>query len=460
MLFNSLQFLLFFIAVTSLYFALPHKRRWLLLLLASCWFYLAFIPVYIFILFFTIAIDYFAGIAIEKNSGKRKKVFLIASILANIGVLVFFKYFNFFSFNTGLLLSHLGLESHMPVLNIILPIGLSFHTFQALSYTIEVYRGKQKAEKHVGIFALYVLFYPQLVAGPIERPQNMLHQFREVHEYDRQRFRDGIMMMLWGLLKKVVIADHLALLVDPVYQHPGLFSSTEIIIATVFFAFQIYFDFSAYSEIAFGAAHLMGFKLMENFRTPYFSKSVSEFWKRWHISLSSWFRDYLYVPLGGNRVSQPRIYINLLIVFLVSGLWHGAQWGFVIWGGLHGLYLVFAQIRDKLFPKMPSMPVALQVMSVFMLSWFAWIFFRAGSLSGAKSIFKGIAQGSWSISHFQLPEILFCFLLILLISIKEYFHNVYELNVKKNFFAKVLILVVLIYFFGFFTENQFIYFQF
>ncbi|CAN5914247.1 MBOAT family protein [soil metagenome] len=460
MLFNSLQFLLFFIAVTSLYFALPHKKRWLLLLLASCWFYIAFIPVYIFILLFTIAIDYIAGIAIEKNSGRKRKMFLIASIVANIGVLVFFKYFNFFSLNAGVLLSQFGLNSDMPVLKIILPIGLSFHTFQALSYTIEVYRGNQKAEKHVGIFALYVLFYPQLVAGPIERPQNMLHQFREVHDFDRQRFRNGILMMSWGILKKVVIADHLALFVDPVYLHPALYSSSEIILATFFFAFQIYFDFSAYSEIAFGAAYLMGFNLMENFRTPYFSKSVSEFWKRWHISLSTWFRDYLYFPLGGNRVSRMRVYVNLMIVFLVSGLWHGAQWGFVIWGGLHGAYLVFAQLRDRLFPKAPSLPVVLQVIIVFLLSWFAWIFFRAGSLSATKSIFKGIMQGSWSIPHFNLAEIIFCFLLIVLISAKEYYYNVYQLTVKRNFFPKIIALAVLIYFFGVFTENQFIYFQF
>ena len=284
---------------------------------------MAFIPVYIFILVFTIVIDYFAGILIESSQGARRKLFLVCSLIANIGVLAFFKYYNFFVTNINSASDVLGLSYAIPVLDIILPIGLSFHTFQAMAYTIEVYRGNQKAERHPGIYALYVMFYPQLVAGPIERPGHLIDQLREYHHLEYDNLAAGLKLMLWGLFKKVVIADRLAIIVNTVYGAPANHSAPALLLATYCFAFQIYCDFSGYSDVAIGAARIMGINLVINFRQPYFSQSIKEFWRRWHISLSSWFRDYLYIPLGGSRVSKLRNIFNLIIVFLVSGLWHG-----------------------------------------------------------------------------------------------------------------------------------------
>jgi alginate O-acetyltransferase complex protein AlgI len=392
MLFNSFDFLLFFAIVTSLYFALPHAYRWMLLLVSSCYFYMAFVPVYILILGFTIVIDYIAGIVIENSSPKKKKVYLIISLISNIGVLAVFKYYNFIIENLSGLLSSIGFSNHLPYLSILLPIGLSFHTFQAMSYTIEVYRGNQKAERHFGIYSLYVMFYPQLVAGPIERPQNILHQFYEKKLFDYDRVTDGLKLMLWGFFKKIVIADRLAIFVNQVYDDPLHSQGIPLIIATLFFTFQIYCDFSGYSDIAIGAAKVMDIHLMQNFNRPYFSKSISEFWKRWHISLSSWFKDYLYIPLGGNRRMKWRWYYNLFITFLISGLWHGANWTFIIWGTLHGSYLVIAIVstdfRNKLnstlrLTRFPFLFKCVQLMTTFCLVSFAWIFFRAAHVKDA-----------------------------------------------------------------------------
>jgi len=337
--FNSLSFLLYFPVVTTLYFFLPHAQRWVLLLVASCAFYMAFIPAYILVLTFTIVIDYTAGILIARATGPARRAFLAASITANVGVLFVFKYFDFFSANLAGLVAFLGWNYPVAALEIVLPIGLSFHTFQAMSYTIEVYRGRHVPEYHFGIFALYVMFYPQLVAGPIERPQNLLPQFRELHAFSPREFTAGLQRMLWGMFKKVVIADNLARIVDTVYANPHEHVGFPLVLATIAFAFQVYCDFSGYSDIAIGSAQVMGFRLRENFDRPYFASSLAELWRRWHISLSSWFRDYLYIPLGGSRVSRARRCLNLCLVFLVSGLWHGANWNYVLWGGLHGLYL-------------------------------------------------------------------------------------------------------------------------
>jgi len=392
MLFNSLHFLIFFPVVTTLYFLLPHRYRWALLLAASCYFYMALIPAYILILFFLIGVDYIAGLLIENAAGVKRKLFLILSLVANIGVLGFFKYFNFLNDNIHHLAEALGFSWPVANLSIILPVGLSFHTFQSISYTIEVYRGRQRAERHLGIYALYVMFYPQLVAGPIERPQNLLHQFFDKHSFDYQRVTDGLKLMAWGLFKKVVIADRLAEAVNQVYDSPEGYSGAALLLATYYFAIQIYCDFSGYTDIALGAAQVMGFRLMENFRSPYHASSIAEFWKRWHISLSTWFRDYLYIPLGGNRISKPRWYFNLFFVFLVSGLWHGANWTFVIWGAFHGFYLIFSlwtqNIRQRLtsllsLDRAPALHNLLRVFLTFNLVAFAWIFFRAPSLSQA-----------------------------------------------------------------------------
>ncbi|HZK78006.1 MAG TPA: MBOAT family O-acyltransferase, partial [Gemmatimonadaceae bacterium] len=392
MLFNSFTFLIFFPVVATMYFVLPQRFRWAWLLAASCYFYMAFIPVYILILFFTIAIDYVAGILIENATGQRRKWFLVMSIVANVGVLAVFKYFNFLNANIHTIAEVFHWPYGLAPLSIILPIGLSFHTFQAMSYTIEVYRGNQKAEHHLGIYALYVMFFPQLVAGPIERPQNLLHQFYEKHEVDYDRITSGLKRMAWGLFMKVVIADRLARYVNVVYNDPKSFMGLTTIIATVFFAFQIYCDFAGYSHMAIGAAEVMGFKLMRNFDRPYLSRSISEFWGRWHISLSSWFRDFLYIPLGGNRVSRPRWYYNLFITFLLSGLWHGANWTFVIWGALNGFYLIFSLITADLraavakavgLAQRPALHNVVRILITFGLTTFAWIFFRANSLSDA-----------------------------------------------------------------------------
>jgi alginate O-acetyltransferase complex protein AlgI len=333
-LFNSLEFIAFFLIVTPLYYLLPHKFRWFHLLVASCWFYMAFVPIYIVILFGTIIIDYVAGILIEQARGNTRKHYLVVSLVANIGVLFVFKYYNFFIGNIN---DASGLS--IPLLTILLPIGLSFHTFQAMSYTIEVYRGNQKAEKHFGIYALYVMFYPQLVAGPIERPQNILHQFHERKYFSYENVVNGLKMIAWGMFKKVVIADRLAVYVNEVFDHHAQYEGIPVIMACVFFALQIYLDFSAYSDIALGCAKTLGFDLMVNFRSPYFARSIAEFWSRWHISLSTWFRDYLYIPLGGNRISKKRTVLNQFIVFMISGFWHGANWTFVFWGFLHGTYV-------------------------------------------------------------------------------------------------------------------------
>jgi D-alanyl-lipoteichoic acid acyltransferase DltB (MBOAT superfamily) len=405
MVFNSYEFLFFFPVVTALYFLLPHRMRWVLLLLASCGFYMAFVPKYILILFFTIIVDYFAGLGIARAQGAARKVLLVVSLVANIGVLVYFKYFDFIIGNLNAIAAATNWQADFVLRNIILPIGLSFHTFQAMSYTIEVYRGKQEPERHFGIYALYVMFYPQLVAGPIERPQNLLHQFREVHVFEYARVTSGLKLMAWGLFKKVVIADRLAVLVDGVYGNPANHDGVMLTLASVAFAYQVYCDFSGYSDIARGSAEVMGFHLMRNFRQPYHASSMSDFWRRWHISLSTWFKDYLYIPMGGNRVKPFRQGINLLVVFLVSGFWHGAQWTYVIWGILHGVFLVFgmatASTRQKLrdwcgLSRVPWLRQSLAIAITFSLVTVGWIFFRARTVPDAVYILSHLHTG-WDV---------------------------------------------------------------
>ena len=439
---------------------------------------MSFVPIYILILGFTIIIDYWAGIFLEKTTGKNRKFFLIASLVANIGVLSVFKYYNFFNENLTALLHDIGLENPVPALSILLPIGLSFHTFQAMSYTIEVYRGNQKAERNFGIYALYVMFYPQLVAGPIERPQNLLHQFYENHKFDYERVVNGLKLILWGFFKKLVIADRLALYVGAVYNNPTHHTGLSFIMATIFFAFQIYCDFSGYSDIAIGAAKVMGFKLMTNFNRPYLARNISEFWQRWHISLSTWFKDYLYIPLGGNRVSVPRWYFNLFFVFLISGLWHGANWTFIIWGALNGFYLVFAivsrGIRNRIaqlvgLNKLPRINRTIEVATTFMLVCFAWIFFRANSLADSFLIIKNIFNlkgplffDSADPSSFVFSVFGICMLLMIELK-QEYYKGKFSLFNNPHWLIRNLsyaVLIILILLIGVFDGGQFIYFQF
>lgn len=426
MLFNSLNFLIFFPIVTAMYFLLPYRFRVLWLLAASCYFYMAFIPMFILILAFTITVDYFAGIAIAGAEGKRRKQFLLASIIANVGALFIFKYFNFFNANLSALADFLHWSYSLEALSLVLPIGLSFHVFQSLSYTIEVYRGNQKPEKNFLIVAIYVMFYPQLVAGPIERPQNLLHQFREKHRVDLARIGSGLRLMVYGLFIKLFIADNLAPFVDQVYDHPAEYLAPSFIIATVFFAFQIYCDFAGYSYIAIGSARVMGFSLMENFRQPYFSRSIGEFWRRWHISLSTWFKDYVYVPLGGSKRGERRHVFNLLVTFLLSGLWHGANWTYVVWGGLNGCYLAaetflkkFGVVGHKDGPRSylslgrsdlkvagrlwGALTVVFQTLLTFALICLTWVFFRAENIEGAFSIIGQMFAG-WGALPLELSS--------------------------------------------------------
>lgn len=476
MLFNSIEFVIFYILVTALYFALPHAFRWILLLAASCYFYMAFVPVYILILGFTIVIDYFAGIYIEKARDKRKRKWLLsASLVANIGILAVFKYYNFINLNIDLLFQQFNYKNPIPYLSILLPIGLSFHTFQAMSYTIEVYRGNQKAEKHFGIYSLYVMFYPQLVAGPIERPQNILHQMHTRHTFDYNLMVSGLKMMLWGFFKKLVIADRLSIYVNSVFNNPEFHNGTTVVIASLFFAVQIYCDFSGYTDIAIGAARSMGFDLMKNFNRPYFATNIQDFWRRWHISLSTWFRDYLYIPLGGSKTaSVARRYMNVFIIFLVSGIWHGANYTYIIWGALHGLYSVVYIIIKPYLRKTPEKRWSAALMRsgnmaiTIALVTFAWIFFRANSVADAFTLigrFKSIGEAPFlgdGISNFAHS-----ILAIVILFTVEYkmefmpdkFNWFYSPNIVVRW-GSMALTVLLLLLLGVFNGGQFIYFQF
>ncbi len=491
MLFNSKEFLLFFPLVTVLYYLLPHKYRWSMLLLASCLFYMFFIPVYIFILFITILIDYLAGIQIEKSTGRKRKWWLILSIISTCAVLFSFKYFNFFAENINRFAEVIGWNYSITILQLILPIGLSFHTFQSLSYVIEVYRGNFKSEKHFGIYSLYVMFYPQLVAGPIERPQNLIHQFREFHPFKYAQVTSGMKLMAWGLFKKVVIADRLSLFVDNVYTNPMAFESVALITATIFFAFQIYCDFSGYSDIAIGAAEVIGIKLMLNFNRPYHSRSISEFWKKWHISLSTWLKDYIYIPLGGNRVPAYRIGINLLITLILSGIWHGANWTFVTWGLIHAIYSITGMVTKKLRTHLLQRSgiaennfaiISLEILINFMLVCTGWIFFRANNMEEAIYILKQTYQlnlvqlklvafnDNFRATHLYLNMgsrefiiALFGILSLEIIHVMQGKHSMRSWLSKQAWFIRwpsYYLLISAIIYFGVFNKSQFIYFQF
>lgn len=420
MVFNSIEFLIFFPVVLLLYFVLPKKCRWVMLLLASYYFYISWNLSLIWLILFTTAVSYVSAILIgrlkEKYPGGekrgRERFWLVLTLLVSLGVLFFFKYFNFLSDSVNSIVNLFRAEkSDALILNLILPVGISFYTFQTLSYVIDVYRGTMKAEKHFGYYALYVSFFPQLVAGPIERPENLLPQLRETHRFEWSNAIPGLRKMLVGFFKKVVVADLLATYVNAVYNDPASATGFGVLIATVLFAFQIYCDFAGYTDIAIGCAEIMGIRLMQNFDRPYISESIQEFWRRWHISLSSWFKDYIYFPLGGSRCKKWRHMLNICIVFFVSGLWHGAAWTFVIWGVLHGLYQVIGHFtkkpREKMWEKLHVDPKCtgvrlLKRFNTFVLVCFAWIFFRANSFDDLLILLRKLfTDWEFNLSYFK-----------------------------------------------------------
>ncbi|MCF7919781.1 MAG: MBOAT family protein [Candidatus Cloacimonetes bacterium] len=478
MLFNSLRYLIFFPVIVFLYYLLPHKYRWALLLAASYYFYMCWRVEYALLIVTSTLVDYAAGILMSKESEKRKRgKYLALSLLVNLGLLFVFKYYNFVSINLINLFADYNIFLNMPELKILLPVGISFYTFQTLSYTIDIYKGRRRAERHLGIFALYVAFFPQLVAGPIERSTHLLPQFRQQHQFRYRNVSDGLKLMLWGFFKKVVIADRLALLVNTIYRDPEHYSGFPLLIAVYFFSFQIFCDFSAYSDIAVGSARVLGYDLTENFHRPYFARNIKEFWHRWHISLTSWFRDYVFIPLGGNRVSPLQFYYNIIVVFLLSAFWHGANWTFLFWGFLHGIYYIFTDLIERLNSKFFHLNIQNRVIKLFdvlltfHLVTFAWIFFRAGSLNKAFLIIRKISSGikinwqdAWGLTTIQLTIALVSLAIMLGVqifqekrgSLREYILR-YPLMVRYGIY---LALIIYIFSAGLFTNDKFLYFQF
>jgi len=471
----------------AIYFAIPHRFRWVLLLAASYYFYMATKPGFVVFILLSTFITYYAGIQMGKTESKSKrKKFLLLSLLFNLGLLFFLKYYNFLNDSLEVLFSHLHIAYKFPASHVLLPVGISFYTFKSLSYTIDVYRGPKPPERHLGFFALYVVFFPQLLAGPIERATRFLPQLYERADFDYQRVVKGLRLMLWGFFQKMVIADNLATLVDSVYKHPTDYEGFPIFFATFLFAVQIYCDFSGYSDIAIGAAQVMGYRTMENFNRPYFSKSISEFWRRWHISLSSWFRDYVYIPMGGNRVSILRWYMNLFVVMLICGFWHGANWTFLVWGGLHGFYLIFSiltgSVRDRLvriiaLDRVPKLHSSLKILITFSLVCFAWIFFRADTISDALNIISSLFTGwgrafttetlekipFWGPLRFELIVSLISIGILLSVHLMEQQGNVIDRFSEKPVWIRWSVyyfFLVAILLFGNFGSKQFIYFQF
>lgn len=396
--FNSFGYLFFLITVFFIYWAIPSKKRWIVLLAFSYYFYMSWEPRYIILIFAATVFSYgFALLISREKRESRKKKLLICGIAVIVGMLFVFKYFNFVSVNVVGILRFFSLPVQEVTLKLLLPVGISFYTFQTLSYLIDVYKGKIEAEHHFGYYALYVSFFPQLVAGPIERPENLLPQLRNPRKFEYAQARDGLILISAGLFKKIVIANTLAKGADIIYNHLFYYKGLVLIIATVMFAFQIYCDFGGYSDIAIGSAKLLNINLMNNFECPYFSTSIKEFWGRWHISLSRWLRDYIYIPLGGNRVPKWKQYRNLMVTFFLSGLWHGAEWTFILWGCIHGFYQVmenFLTGKARGYFNPENKPVKLfKWFLTFSLVCFAWIFFRADSLSDAFYVITNMFAG-------------------------------------------------------------------
>lgn len=483
MLFNSVDYLIFLPVVLALYFTIPVKWRWLLLLIASYFFYMCWKAEYVVLIMITTLIDYMVGIKISEAASKnRKKQWLVLSVIVNLGMLAGFKYLNFLSGSMNWLFSELDIARQFPVFNILLPVGISFYIFQSLSYTIDVYRGTTPAERHAGKFALYVSFFPQLVAGPIERSNNLLPQINHPLPFDQARLISGLKLVAWGFFKKIVIADRLGVFVSYVYENPADHKGLTIILATVLFAFQLYCDFAGYTDIARGSARMLGYDLMINFNRPLIARSLRDFWNRWHISLTTWFRDYLLYSLPyikNNRIKMGLMYRNLIITYLLMGLWHGASWTFVIFGLFHGILLVAEALtenqRRRFFEitgisRFPGVQTTVGMVITFSILVFSLFFFRAKNLSDSILLisnafdFSTIGQTAGFI--LKNNEVMFGILMVILLMLAEYLHEKYNLTrliaskpvlIRWSVYAGFVFFIV---FFGMLRKQEFLYFQF
>ena len=481
MLFNSLEFIIFFLIFFFSYWFIFNKNiklQNLLILCSSYFFYAWWDWRFLILIIISSFTDYLIGIQIENLKNKiYKKRALILSLFVNLGILLVFKYYNFFIDNFKIVLEKMNLQTNPDLINIILPIGISFYTFQTLSYTIDVYNNKISAHRDSISFFAFVAFFPQLVAGPIERAKNLLPQFLIKRKFNYDFAISGCRLILIGLFKKMVIADNISLIVDPIYSNPNDFLGFPTLLATIFFAFQIYCDFSGYSDIAIGLARLLGFKLMTNFNTPYFSKSLTDFWRNWHISLSTWFKDYVYIPLGGNRISKKKMHLNIIITFLLSGFWHGANWTFLIWGAIHGFGLIIEK-NFSLKLKNNFVLDSLRIFSTFSIVCLAWIFFRSETFSDSILIFNNLFVDILDYTNYDIMSLKFrgiglkpidlikCVLFIILLifielsSKSKKIMNIFNSNKFIRYSGYYFILILIIFWGTRFSGNNFIYFQF
>lgn len=478
MLFNSLQYLIFFFLVVTVYYLISHRYRWTFLLATSYYFYMCWKIEYVFLIIASTVSTYIAGILLEKHSESlNKKWILVAVLLFNLGILFIFKYYNFFNDSLQVVLSKFNIFYGAPALKLLLPVGISFYTFQVISYLVDVYRGQKDAERHFGYFAVFVSFFPKLVAGPIERAGNMLPQFREEVVFDYQRITDGLKLIAWGLFKKMVIADRIAVYVDQIYNNPADYTGAPVILATVFFAIQIYCDFSGYSDIAIGSGQVLGFRLMNNFDRPYSAKSVTEFWRRWHISLSTWLTDYIYTPvlIHYRHWGMPAIIFSLFVTFLACGLWHGANWTFVIWGLMHGIMLsldVVTKKKRKEIKKLVPRAVYDNISMLFTFSFlcFTYVFFRANSVSDAFLIINNMFTIDFSnmnidVTIMSRTELMVAFLSIAILEIVQLIQskvNITQYIAKKPLLFRWAVYIAFTGYILFFRSSgaEFIYFQF
>lgn len=476
MLFNSLEFAIFFIIVYSLYLVFNHKWQNRMLLIASCIFYGAWDWRFLLLLFITIAVDHIIGLKIyESQDIRRRKLLVAVSVIVNLGILGFFKYFNFFAASMQHLFNLFGLSIHPRFLNIILPVGISFYTFQSMSYVIDIYRGQLKPAKNILDFALFVTYFPQLVAGPIERASHLLPQVLSTRKIKIDGFYEGCYLIFWGLFQKIFVADNLAKIADSVFGVPAPYNGITVLLGVYAFAFQIYCDFAGYSNIARGLGKCMGFEIMVNFNLPYFASNPSDFWRRWHISLSSWLKDYLYIPLGGNRKGALMTYRNLAITMLLGGLWHGAAWTFFLWGAYQGILLIIHRLLEPFLLKVPSPSnlyikkiwLFVRILFFFHLVCFGWLFFRAQSISQISEMVKSlffnfqVAGSSGLMKDFQ--HLVFFTGLLIIIQLIQYIKNDLMFISRSSSFVKAsfyYICLLSMFFFAPEQAKQFIYFQF